>query len=135
MNSDFVDTEIQVRYADIDSLNHVNNATFLTYLEMGRISFFTEKLGRDFFRQRMMIMARMEIDYLTTIVMGDEVTCRTWVEKVGKTSITFGNEIRKGNSILCAKARSVAVLVDMDGKKLEVPEDIRRLAVQEGSIT
>lgn len=135
MNSDSVETAIQVRYADIDSLNHVNNATFLTYLEMGRISFFTEKIGRDFFRSKMMVMARMEIDYLSTIVMGDEVTCSTWIEKVGKTSITFGNEIWKGNDTLCAKARSVAVLVDMDGNKLEVPEDIRILASQEGSIT
>ncbi len=135
MNSKIVDTGIQVRYADIDSLNHVNNATFLTYLEMGRINFFHEKIGADFFKRNMMVMARMEIDYLSTIVLGDSVTVRTWIDRVGTTSITFGNEILKNGSVQCARAVSVAVLVDSEGKKVEVPGDIRSLAVQEGSMT
>lgn len=134
MNSDFVDTEIQIRYADIDSLNHVNNATFLTYLEMGRINFFHSKLGAEFFDNHMMVMARMEIDYLATIMLGDRVKCRTWIQKVGKTSITFGNAISKNDGIMCAKALSVAVLVDLQGNKLAVPENIRELVIQDGSI-
>lgn len=135
MNSDYVDTAIQVRYADVDSLNHVNNATFLTYIEMGRLDFLRKKLGTEFFSRNSILMARMEIDYLSRILLDDSITCRTWVEKVGKTSITFGNTLFKGDGAVCASSRSVAVLVDMSGKKEEVPEEIRKLASQVGSIT
>ena len=40
MQDDLVDKlEIQVRYADIDSYGHVNNAVYLSYFELGRINF------------------------------------------------------------------------------------------------
>ena len=39
---------IAVRWADIDALGHVNNATFLTYLEECRDTFMRESLGDVF---------------------------------------------------------------------------------------
>src|SRR5574337_1034741 len=35
-------TSIQVRYKDLDSLGHVNNANHLTYFELARIKFFDD---------------------------------------------------------------------------------------------
>lgn len=135
MNSDYTETDIQVRYADIDSLNHVNNATFLTYLEMGRIDYFHSRFGTSFFQDNMMLMARVEIDYRSTIMLGNKIICRTRIEKVGNTSIVFGSEIIKDKDTVCATAKSFVVLVDGAGNKKTVPEEIRKLATQDGSIT
>ena len=37
--------DIDVRWGDLDALNHVNNTVFLRYLEEARIRFFDEILG------------------------------------------------------------------------------------------
>jgi len=43
--SDGFQTEIPVRYSDIDSYGHVNNATYATYLEEARIDYLEAVLG------------------------------------------------------------------------------------------
>ena len=37
--------EIQVRFADTDAMGHVNNAKYLTYCEIARISYWTDVTG------------------------------------------------------------------------------------------
>jgi acyl-CoA thioester hydrolase len=36
-------TTIQVRFADVDKLGHVNNAKYLTYFEIARMQFFKDE--------------------------------------------------------------------------------------------
>ena len=38
---------VTVRWKDMDALDHVNHAVFLTYLEEGRDAFYTATVGRD----------------------------------------------------------------------------------------
>ena len=35
-------TPIQIRYSDFDMLGHINNATFVTYIEVARLYYFIE---------------------------------------------------------------------------------------------
>ncbi|MFM7212430.1 MAG: acyl-CoA thioesterase, partial [Actinomycetota bacterium] len=51
-------TTVAVRWADLDALGHVNNATFLTYLEECRDQFMREALGDVFLD---MVIVRVEI--------------------------------------------------------------------------
>jgi acyl-CoA thioester hydrolase len=37
---------VEVRYSDLDTQGHVNNATFFTYFEQGRVAYFTELRAR-----------------------------------------------------------------------------------------
>ena len=39
--------KIQVRFSDLDTLGHVNNAVYLSYFEMARIAYFTPLLGEN----------------------------------------------------------------------------------------
>ena len=41
---DKISTDIEVRFRDIDSMGHVNNAVFLTYFEEGRKAFLSKVL-------------------------------------------------------------------------------------------
>ncbi len=38
---------VDVRWRDVDALDHVNNAVFLTYLEEGRDAFYATALRSD----------------------------------------------------------------------------------------
>jgi acyl-CoA thioester hydrolase len=116
---------IPVRFADIDALGHVNNAIFLSYMEVARIAFWTARIGRvrvddiDFF------VARVEIDYRRPVLLDDDLQCDLWIESIGRTSFTVGYEFVAGDA-LAAAARSVQVFVDTaTGTPKPVPENFR----------
>lgn len=89
------ETEIQVRFSDTDALGHVNNASFAQYSEIGRLAF-----GSDTGQQvTSLILARLAIDFRAQINLGDKVIIRTWVERIGRSSITMKQTIMAGDRI------------------------------------
>ncbi|MGC8514831.1 MAG: acyl-CoA thioesterase [Thermoplasmata archaeon] len=135
MHDDLVDKlEIQVRYADIDSYGHVNNAVFLSYFELGRVNFLRKHISRESIENLSIVVARAEVDYISEIKLGDPLTCETWISSVGRTSLVFESVIRKGNKE-AAKARITMVHVDGKGHPEPLPEFYRQLATHVGSIT
>jgi acyl-CoA thioester hydrolase len=113
--------KISVRFSDLDALRHVNNAAYLSYLEEARIAYFNDVL--DLPRNSLnigAIIARIEIDYLRPIVLGDEVEILTRVSKIGNKSIDVEHLlilVREGESSHAAAA--VTKLVSYDYKKLQ----------------
>src|SRR5258708_32191910 len=49
---------VDVRWRDVDALDHVNHAVFLTYLEEGRDAFYAQLLGGD----PSYVVVRLEVD-------------------------------------------------------------------------
>jgi acyl-CoA thioester hydrolase len=81
-------TKIKVRFSDLDAMHHVNNATYLTYLEEARINYFNSLFNRrkdslDFEA----VIGRIEINYIHPIVLGDEIEVFTRVSKFGNKSV------------------------------------------------
>ena len=124
-----------VRFADLDAMQHVNNATYLSYLEEGRIGYFNfildlPKDNMDFGA----VVARIEIDYKHPLVIGDEIEILTRVSKIGNKSTDVENMItveRKGTKIIAAEA--ITKLVSYDYQNLasvpikdEVKDKIRK---------
>ncbi|MCU0476436.1 MAG: acyl-CoA thioesterase [Anaerolineae bacterium] len=61
-----------VRYGDIDSLGHVNNAKYLTYIEQARIIYVRDlALWDGKLADFGIIMARAEVDYRSPITLDD----------------------------------------------------------------
>ena len=108
----------RVRFRDCDSMGHVNNAVFSTYLEEARIGV----LGglSDF------ILARMEIDFRSELKTGEEVEIGTRCPRVGTKSFELEHELRAGDRLV-AQARSVLVGYDYErGESVPVPAEVRR---------
>jgi len=108
----------RVRFRDCDSMGHVNNAVFSTYLEEARIGV----LGglSDF------ILARMEIDFRSELKAGEEVEIGTRCPRVGTKSFELEHELRAGDRLV-AQARSVLVGYDYErGESVPVPAEVRR---------
>ncbi|WP_461001840.1 acyl-CoA thioesterase [Streptomonospora sediminis] len=103
----------QVRFADLDPLNHVNNVRMLTYLEDARIAFL--RWDVDSGRRAMLgglVVARHEVDYLRPILMRREpVRVETWVTEVRNASFRLAYEIRDDDHLY---ARALSVLVGYD---------------------
>jgi len=100
---------VDVRWRDVDSLDHVNHAVFLTYLEEGRDAFYTATLGGD----PVYVVARLEIDLRAEVRYPDRrVTVRIEVERLGTTSLTTRETILTPSGAVAAQARVVTVRWD-----------------------
>lgn len=123
-------TEVQVRYNDIDILGHVNNAIYLQYLEQGRLKVFEDfsrARGIELHEMGITVVARIEIDYLHEIKYGQHVIIQTLVEHLGNTSWTMVACIRADDKI-CALSRVIQVGLDKQMKPQPISAVIRQCA-------
>jgi len=116
--------DIAVRFRDIDAMGHVNNAVFFTYLEQGRIEFtqLTPDLGISF------LLAHVSCDYIKPVMLGNQLTLRMWVNRIGTKSYGFQYEIvdSSDGSAVYATGESVQVLFDpAENVSMEITEGLR----------
>ncbi|MCW3077017.1 MAG: fadM 1 [Bacteroidetes bacterium] len=122
-------TPVQVRFNDVDRLNHVNNATYLSYFELGRVQYFN-KVINDFINwdEKGIVIARVEVNYAAPVFLNDDIYCCTKVIKTGTKSITIKNSIVKnlnGQIIECASGISILVAMDyVQQKSIPLPQTL-----------
>ena len=111
-----------VRFRDLDSMGHVNNAVFLTYLEEARIAFL---FGRGATTESI-IVARVEIDYRSPVRLGETVEIGVRCSRLGTKSFDLEYELRVDENVV-AEARSVQVFYDYERREAsELPADWRQ---------
>src|ERR1700756_1073725 len=105
-----------VRFADLDPNQHVNNAVYATYFETGRVTLMKDRgngltpVGRAWIMVRLDIHFRAELRWPGTIEMG------LGVSKFGRTSVTFDQVVFSEGKCV-ASAQSVSVLIDEATRK------------------
>ena len=108
---------IRPRFRDVDSLGHVNNAVYLSYLESSRIEWMMQIEG---FEKINSILAHVDIDFKKPILLRDEIHVYMWVETIGNKSWNFKYKIvNKSTNEVHALASSVSVWYDIKTKKSE----------------
>ena len=119
---------IEVRFRDCDPMGHVNNAVYLTYLEVARFAYWREVCaGRDTAGDTF-ILARMECDFRAAAVMGEELEVRLRVDRVGRSSFDIrGDIVRPADGALILESRAVMVMYDYAaGTPVPIPDEARR---------
>lgn len=121
---------IQVRFSDIDRLNHVNNACYHNYTELGRVKYFNEVLsGLIDWDVQGFILARTEIDHAEPVYLEDTVHCYTRVEAIGNKSITMRTLITRAipdGEAVAAEIKGILVAMDYAAKEsIPVPREWR----------
>lgn len=102
-------TTVQVRFADLDVLGHVNNVAFLVFMETARVRFMHAHGGA--LRGGVMV-ARSDCDYKRQIPAStQEVDVTVQVESVGRTSFVVRHDILDAG-VQVAVGRAVLVAVD-----------------------
>jgi len=124
-------TPLQIRFSDIDKLNHVNNAVYLNYFETGRVYYFDTVLGkRHDWNKEGLVVVRNEINYLLPLHLHDRIECLTRCIRIGNKSITVENLIlRNKNGKKELVAGGIGVLVCMDyscGESIPVPDNWKK---------
>ena len=75
--------------------------------------------------------ARIEADFKRLLLFRDVLDCFLAVTRVGRTSINYVFELRKGGEV-CMAADVTAVLIDEAGAPKEWPQEYRELLMKAG---
>ena len=100
-----------VRFADLDPNQHVNNAVYATYFETGRVTLMKDRSyglmpeGLGWIMVRIDIHFRAELHWPGTIELG------LGVAKFGRTSVSFDQVVFSEGKCV-ASARAITVLID-----------------------
>ena len=109
-------TSIQIRFADIDMLGHVNNANYLTYMELARMSYFNEVVNDavDWYKEGV-ILAKASIDYRRPIFINDTLFIYIEVDHISSKSFSFLYRFivkKDGEEATCAEGSTIMVCFD-----------------------
>lgn len=106
-------SEVPVRFSDTDGLGHVNNANYLSFLEVARVDYLRGVLGCVKIEEFGVIIARIEIDYKSPVLHHEKLLVGCRVSEIGGASITMDYRIEeKATGRLVALAKSVTVTFD-----------------------
>jgi len=118
---------IRVYYEDTDLGGIVYYANYLKFIERGR-SEMVREAGVDQvpLRERGIIFAvrRIEADYLAAAKFDDVLEVRTSVREVGGVRILMDQSILR-QDVTIFQARVTLVCLDLQGKAMRIPADIR----------
>jgi acyl-CoA thioester hydrolase len=99
-----------VRFADLDPNQHVNNAVYATYFETGRVTLMKDP-GYGLTPPGLAwIMVRLDIHFRTELRWPGTIEMGLGVGKFGRTSVTFDQVVFSEGKCV-ASARSVSVLI------------------------
>ncbi|SFR99230.1 acyl-CoA thioester hydrolase [Halomicrobium zhouii] len=140
------ETTVAVRYSDVDTYGHVNNATYATYLEEARIDYLEEVLGdeaRSLAAESAegdgggaavgVVVASLDIQYRHSVGLVDSVSVGVRVPRLGDASFPIEYEIRSDGDV-AAEGTTTMVAYDREaGKSRPLPDSWReRIASFEG---
>lgn len=128
MEHDRVWADIDVRFRDTDAMGHVNNAVYLTYIEVARQVYWQRvDPGRSYDRVPF-ILAHVAIDFRRAATVHDPIRVFIRTTWVGRSSFGMHYDIRaRDRDLLFAEADSVQVIYDYAGERsMPMPETLRR---------
>ncbi len=116
--------ELTVRYRDLDTFAHVNNAVYLTYIETGRSHYIRNLLGDEInWKDRGFILGTNHVVYVHPLFLFDKVVVRSGVARIGERSVTFVSLVENGQGKPSAYGYAVLVAYDFENKRsIPVPE-------------
>jgi acyl-CoA thioester hydrolase len=100
-----------VRFADLDPNQHVNNAVYATYFETGRVTLVKDHSYGLMPEGLSWIMVRLDIHFRAELRWPGTVEMGLGVSRFGRTSVTFDQVVfSQGRCV--ASAQAVTVLID-----------------------
>jgi acyl-CoA thioester hydrolase len=120
--------KIIVPQSAIDTNMHVNNVVYIQWMQdaatahsdsLGFDSEFYEKIGGTW-------VARSHyIEYLKPSFLGDELIVQTWVSFIKRSSSNREYAFfRKSDKVLLARAKTVWIYLNADGRPSKIPDEL-----------
>ena len=129
MSVESCDTQIRVRYVEVDRMGVLHHSCYWVHFEMGR----TELLRANGMTYRQceeqgifLVMVRGSVKYHAPARYDDVLVLTTRLKKMGQVKIDHSYEMRrKSDGALLATAETTLGCVDRDSNVIPIPDAIR----------
>ena len=118
---------VKVYYEDTDVGGIVYYANYLKFLERARtealvtLGFNNKKIKKDF--GALIIVKSCNIEYKISARLEDELSIRSFVKSITKTSFVMNQFISRGEDLI-AEAKVHLVFVSREGKPMKIPDTL-----------
>lgn len=119
---------ISVRWRDMDSMGHVNNAKYISYLEEARVRWMLTVPGVSMTDRIAPVVAANNINYKRPLTWPHDIIVELYVDRLGSSSVTIGHRIvdKDDDSVLYSDGNVVVVWMDTrTGKSAPLPDAVR----------
>lgn len=121
-----------VRWGDMDTLGHVNNAKFFTFDEQARLEYFQlfEGVVPDLWAKEGLILAKLGCDFLQQLHYPATVDVGLRIKRFGRSSMDTEGAIFEGERLIAVTAGTVVWFDYPQQKSAPIPEAVKALIRQ-----
>ena len=118
-------------YEDTDAGGVVYYANYLRYMERGRNEYLRE-LGRSVGQYQddgvLFIVVEVNVKYRSPAVLDDDLLIETWINEGRRSSVTFGQKIRReGEDRVLVEGTVKVACIGTNLKPRRMPEELRAI--------
>jgi acyl-CoA thioester hydrolase len=121
-------TELDVRWGDLDAFNHVNNATYLDYIQEARLRWLVTLDDGWYGADIHPVVVNTTCNYRSAIVWPARLRIELGIERVGSSSATMTHRIvdAANPEVLYSDGHVVMVWISRaTGKSVALPDVVR----------
>lgn len=128
---EFVETVVNVRYAETDKMGIVYYANYLVWFEVGRVAWCKARGFRyadmETHDQRYLVVAEASCRYKSSAYFEDDILVRTALARATDKVIRYQYEIRRNNDgQLLATGETTHVVTDLNQRPARLPDEYRK---------
>lgn len=123
-----VSLKVQIRFSDLDALNHVNNSFQSQYYDLGRIDYFEKVMGRELdWSKVVVVIVHTENNFFSSIVQGEEIFVESKLVKFGNRSMTMNQRLVDSKGVVKGTCRTILAGFNRDtNASAPIEEDFKR---------
>ncbi len=102
MVTDKYEFSISIHDDDIDDLSHVNNASYIKWVQHAVVAHWKEFANGDLQSRYLWMALRHEIDYIREAFLKDNLIAEVTIQEIKKVRVTYNTVIKRGENIIAS---------------------------------
>ena len=120
--------EIRIDWSDLDVYEHVNNISYMRFLQSGRVNFWEASGVYEYYRNSNQgtMLVSTKCDFKNSLYYPGKAIIKTKLDFIGNTSFGLKHIVLNENNEVCAEGKDVVVCFDFDkNETFPVPDWLR----------
>ena len=122
--------EIRVDWSDLDLYQHVNNVSYMRYLQSGRVNFWEATGIYENYNKsnRGTMLVSTHCDFKKSLYYPGKAVVKTKLGYIKNSSFSLNHIILNEKGEICAEGEDVVVCYDFDeNKTFRIPDELRTI--------
>ncbi|MFV8225126.1 acyl-CoA thioesterase [Christiangramia aquimixticola] len=120
--------DLRIDWSDLDMYEHVNNLTFMRFLQSGRVNFWEATGIHEYFKnsRKGTMLVSSHCDFKNSLYYPGTATVKTKLAETGNSSFALKHIILNDKEEICAEGKDVVVCYDFENKTtFRIPDWLR----------